>query len=178
MKYIAAVCAVIGIGLISYLALPVLGPGVMTLFGIAVLGCSFYFGLTAGLFVATAGVVINSYYFMPPVHSFQISRLADAAYVLLLFVFAFLANREGRSKQTIKQTLHARSAELDAVLTLVRPRFPVCSECGKFQTENSEWVSLADYLQRNYPTRQLSFCPDCLTSLHVRAQEDVTGDVA
>src|ERR1041385_1350483 len=119
LRYFIAVTFILIAAVISFVARPLLGPGVMTLFGMAVLACSFYFGLAAGLSVATAAVLISDYWFMPPLYSFGSYRVADSAYVVLLFVIAFLGNKERVSQQKMHQALDARANELDRVATLV-----------------------------------------------------------
>jgi hypothetical protein len=181
VKYLAAVCTLAAATLISYFSFSVLGSGVMTLFAIGVAGSAFYFGLPAGTLVATGGVLFNSYWFnsylgTPAAHTLQMTPTAGVAYLIMLFLLAFFADREGHSKQRVVQTLDSRTSELQAVMALVCPRLPVCGECGKFQTEQGEWTVLQRYVEENYPAREQSFCPECVRLLHVQAQDDLDPD--
>ena len=174
MKYVAAVCALAVAALISYFSVQLLGPGVMALFAVGVAGSAFYFGLPAGILVASGGVLFHSYW----VSTEWTTGITNLAYLILFSLLAFFAARERTSKQRMVSTLDSRTNELEAVMALVCPRLPVCGECGKFQTEQGEWTLLQHYVEKNYPAREQSFCPECVHSIHVQAQEALDPDAA
>ena len=172
MKYLIAAGLVLLSSVLAFAIHPLIGPMVDIFFTVAVLVSSLRFGLGPGLLAAAASVLVSSYSFIDPPDSFGVSNKTDVAVLFILVVIAFVAARERHSKQEISHALAARSNELDAVKTLVSPHLPICNQCGKFQTEQGDWITLTDYVHQNFLDPHFSFCPQCAAALQVQAQED------
>jgi hypothetical protein len=73
-------------------------------------------------------------------------------------------SRRSRELEAARASLEATLAELETShwhIRKIREHLPLCMECGKVKTGETEWATLLDYLRSNSILVSHGYCPTC-----------------